>query len=105
MTRGILVLNAGSSSIKFALYPVAPAPDEDAAACRGEIEGIGHALHLSVRDRAPRSGGSTNPSSTRNPIVVAMLRPLRMAHMQAARASAGRTAGCRSRRFRPTKSL
>jgi acetate kinase len=50
MTRGILVLNAGSSSIKFALYPAAPAPDEDVAACRGEIEGIGHALRLLVRD-------------------------------------------------------
>ncbi len=50
MARGILVLNAGSSSIKFALYPLAPASDEDAAACRGEIEGIGHALHLKARD-------------------------------------------------------
>ena len=49
MTRGILVLNAGSSSIKFALYPAAT-PDEDAAACRGEIEGIGRALHLVARD-------------------------------------------------------
>jgi acetate kinase len=50
MARVILVLNAGSSSIKFALYPLAPASDEDAAACRGEIEGIGHALHLKARD-------------------------------------------------------
>ena len=50
MARGILVLNAGSSSIKFALYPIAPASDEETAACRGEIEGIGHALHLKARD-------------------------------------------------------
>jgi acetate kinase len=50
MARGILVLSACSSSIKFALYPLAPASDEDAAACRGEIEGIGHALHLKAHD-------------------------------------------------------
>src|SRR5262249_23643865 len=43
------VLNAGSSSIKFALYPIAPASDEEAATCRGEIDGIGRALHLNVR--------------------------------------------------------
>src|SRR5947209_5106676 len=55
MTRGILVLNAGSSSIKFALYPAVPGPDEDAAAYHGEIEGIGHALHLLVRDAGRRS--------------------------------------------------
>src|SRR6266571_1993763 len=55
MTRGILVLNAGSSSIKFALYPAAPASDEDAAAYHGEIEGIGHALHLLVRDARRKS--------------------------------------------------
>ena len=55
MTRGILVLNAGSSSIKFALYPAATASAEVAAACRGEIEGIGHALHLLVRDARRKS--------------------------------------------------
>jgi acetate kinase len=48
--RSILVLNAGSSSIKFALYPAASDGGDDAA-CRGEIEGIGHALHLKARDR------------------------------------------------------
>ena len=55
MTRGILVLNAGSSSIKFALYPAAPVPGEDATAYHGEIEGIGHALHLLVRDARQKS--------------------------------------------------
>jgi len=55
MTRGILVLNAGSSSIKFALYPAAAASAEVAAAYRGEIEGIGHALHLLVRDARQKS--------------------------------------------------
>jgi acetate kinase len=52
--RSILVLNAGSSSIKFALYPEAPEPQEHAA-YHGEIEGIGHALHLKVHDRAAQT--------------------------------------------------
>jgi acetate kinase len=55
MTRGILVLNAGSSSIKFALYPAAPASAEDAAAYHGEIEGIGRELHLIIRDAQRKS--------------------------------------------------
>jgi acetate kinase len=55
MKRGILVLNAGSSSIKFALYPAAPGSDEGTAVYHGEIEGIGHALHLLVRDRERKS--------------------------------------------------
>ena len=55
MTRSILVLNAGSSSIKFALYPAAAASDEDRAAYHGEIEGIGHALHMRVRDARRKS--------------------------------------------------
>ena len=55
MKRGILVLNAGSSSIKFALYPAAAGSDEDVAACHGEIEGIGHTLHLLVRDARRKS--------------------------------------------------
>ena len=47
VTRYIAVLNAGSSSIKFALYPAG----QDAAAIRrGQIEGIGVAPQLTVRD-------------------------------------------------------
>ena len=41
MTEAILVLNAGSSSIKFALYPVASEPRNPLI--RGKIEGIGRA--------------------------------------------------------------
>lgn len=46
MSRAILVLNAGSSSIKFAVYP----EQDGAALYRGEIEGIGHAAHMTVYD-------------------------------------------------------
>lgn len=43
----IAVLNAGSSSIKFALYDAA---DEGAVLFRGQIEGIGVSPHLRVTD-------------------------------------------------------
>ena len=47
MGNYIAVVNAGSSSIKFALYPVGP----DAAAFRhGQIEGIGVGPKLAIRD-------------------------------------------------------
>jgi acetate kinase len=49
MTDAILAINAGSSSIKFALYEIG---DHDAAkliAC-GQIEGIGVAPHFTARD-------------------------------------------------------
>jgi acetate kinase len=50
---GILTLNAGSSSIKFALFdarePVARAPE-----LAGQIDGIGARPHIKVRDRAGR---------------------------------------------------
>jgi acetate kinase len=49
MTRGILVLNSGSSSIKFALYPVDPANNERPRLI-GEVEGIGHDARLRVSD-------------------------------------------------------
>jgi len=48
VSQALLVINSGSSSIKFALYPARPG----AALCVGEIEGIGHAAHLVVRDAA-----------------------------------------------------
>jgi acetate kinase len=46
MTGSILTLNAGSSSLKFALYDGASL----AAAARGEIENLGDAPHLLARD-------------------------------------------------------
>jgi acetate kinase len=46
MTGSILTLNAGSSSLKFALYD----GDSLAATARGEIENLGEAPHLLARD-------------------------------------------------------
>ncbi len=54
MKTAILVLNAGSSSIKFALYPAVETDDEEAR-YGGEIEGIGHEAHLSVLDADGKS--------------------------------------------------
>lgn len=47
MSTAILIVNAGSSSFKFALYPAA---GTDAPYCRGEIEGIGIAPRLHAVD-------------------------------------------------------
>ncbi|HMN38790.1 MAG TPA: acetate/propionate family kinase [Hyphomicrobium sp.] len=44
MTRAVLVLNAGSSSIKFAIYEV----DELAVLCSGQIDGIGAAQRFTA---------------------------------------------------------
>jgi acetate kinase len=52
MTDAILVLNAGSSSIKFALFPAADEPMRRDVVCEGSCDGIGHAIHFSARDRA-----------------------------------------------------
>ncbi len=47
---GLLALNAGSSSLKFALFDAA-APDGEAR-LRGQVEGLGGAAHLIARDAA-----------------------------------------------------
>ena len=47
MSRCIAVINAGSSSIKFALYD---ALEDSAALYRGQIEGVGVNPHLTVRN-------------------------------------------------------
>lgn len=47
MSKAIVVLNAGSSSIKFALYDAA---GEHSLLFRGQVEGIGVAPHFKVHD-------------------------------------------------------
>ena len=49
MNSAILVLNAGSSSIKFAIYDAA-AGNDAASRYGGEIDGIGHEAHLRAHD-------------------------------------------------------
>ena len=47
--RSLLVLNAGSSSLKFALYDVAASLTET---IRGEIENLDSAPHLLAHDKS-----------------------------------------------------
>lgn len=51
-TRRVVVLNTGSSSLKFAVYPDQP---EAAAILSGAVDGIGGEAHLKI-SRAPESG-------------------------------------------------
>ena len=50
MNTAVLVINSGSSSIKFALYPMSGSAGEKTRLYDGEIEGIGDAAKLSARD-------------------------------------------------------
>jgi acetate kinase len=42
MTGNILVLSAGSSSIKFSLYAVTKDTADETPLCEGAVDGIGH---------------------------------------------------------------
>ncbi len=50
MTDAILVLNAGSSSIKFSLFPADKQPKRQDLLCDGEMENIGHRVHFLAKD-------------------------------------------------------
>jgi acetate kinase len=52
MTAAILVLNAGSSSIKFSLYQASESPRDGLCLYRGELEGLGHKIHFEAQDVA-----------------------------------------------------
>lgn len=52
MTDVILTINAGSSSIKFALFPANEKPSRRDCLCEGELEGIGHRVHFFARGAA-----------------------------------------------------
>ncbi len=49
---GILVLNAGSSSIKFSLFSASRRPESGDVICEGACEGIGNQLHATAKDAA-----------------------------------------------------
>ena len=51
MSDAILVLNAGSSSIKFSVFPGHERPAREALICEGACEGIGHRVHFTAKDR------------------------------------------------------
>ena len=51
MSDAILVLNAGSSSIKFSVFPGHERPNRQDIICDGECEGIGHRVQFTAKDR------------------------------------------------------
>ena len=54
MTDAILVINAGSSSIKFSLFPGEQRPTREDLVCEGECAGLGHRVqvHFTAKDGA-----------------------------------------------------
>ncbi len=50
MSGAILVVNAGSSSIKFSLFPGDERPMRQGLICEGECEGIGHTVRFTAKD-------------------------------------------------------
>ena len=50
MTDAILVINAGSSSIKFSLFPGDQRPTRADVICEGECAGLGHRVHFTAKD-------------------------------------------------------
>jgi acetate kinase len=55
MSDAILVLNAGSSSVKFSLFEGRERPAPKGLVCDGEFDGIGHRVHFAARDTAKKS--------------------------------------------------
>lgn len=51
MNDAILVLNSGSSSIKFSVFPGHLRPERTGILCNGEFEGIGDRLHFTAKKR------------------------------------------------------
>lgn len=60
MSKAILVVNAGASSIKFAVFIVGDGADAPEPVCRGRIEGIGQGARLVVTP-APAGGFAVHP--------------------------------------------
>ncbi len=55
MSDAILVLNAGSSSIKFSLFPGHENPTRLGILCEGACEGFGHDVHFTAKDHTGAS--------------------------------------------------
>ncbi len=73
MSNAILVLNAGSSSIKFSVFPGDIRPNREALLCDGECEGIGDRLHFMANDRAGKSLVDEFPHGTTHEDALAVL--------------------------------
>jgi acetate kinase len=73
VSDAILVLNAGSSSIKFSLFPGRDQPNRQDIICDGECEGIGRRVHFTAQDHAGASLVDEVLEGTTHEAVLAML--------------------------------
>lgn len=73
MAEAILVINAGSSSIKFAIYAAGSDAQSLALLYRGQIDGIGHHAHFTVRDADDTSRVDENVTATSHDEALACL--------------------------------
>ena len=76
MTAAVLVVNAGSSSLKFSLFPGAQRPSRKDLLCEGEFEGICHRAHFIAKDgaRAPLADEYLKEGATHEDAFAALLR-------------------------------
>ncbi len=75
MTDAILVINAGSSSLKFSLFPAERRPSRQDLVCEGEFEGIHHRAHLTIKDGtgAPLADDYLKDGATHEEALAALL--------------------------------
>jgi len=74
LSEAVLILNAGSSSIKFALFPADQQPTRHGLVCEGAYEGLGHQVHFTAKDGAGnRLIDEQLPETTTHEDVVAAL--------------------------------
>jgi len=75
LTDAILVLNAGSSSIKFSLFPGEQRPTRQDLFCEGECAGLGHRVHFTAKDGAgaPLLDEYLNQGATHEDAIAALL--------------------------------
>jgi acetate kinase len=76
VTDAILVINAGSSSLKFSLFPGEQRPSRQDLVCEGEFEGIRHRAHFTAKDRAgaPIADEQLKEGATHEICLAALLR-------------------------------
>lgn len=74
MSDTILVLNAGSSSIKFSVFPGHMLPSRQDLVCEGEVEDIGGQLHFMVKDGAGTLMANDYPLGTTHEDALTVLR-------------------------------
>jgi len=76
MSDAILVINAGSSSLKFALYGAQQEPGRQALLCSGEFSGIGHQVCFEAADGTGKMAhGLLLPATATHEAALATLLP------------------------------